>query len=485
MARLWAFVGSMVFIVGCSGDQGPQGEAGPQGDPGPQGEQGPQGDPGEDGQSVALGYAGSSTCGGCHARQYASWENSGHPYKIVPKQEILDGTGYPPWIQSDVHGDEFAVDADFFDAGQGGDQVLTINADTFPNGWDDITYVIGGYGWKARFINNEGYIITGLERGDPGDTGDDDKTQYNFPLEVDAFGPAAYPDVPVSSSRYHPEDANMKPYNCGSCHTTGWVPDTDADTDGDLSDNQDGLPGIHGTWVEPGIGCEGCHGPGAGHADNPYEVATQWDASASCSSCHIRSDIYEVDTSGGFIRHHEQFEELIQGKHSALLCEGCHDSHEPVRFSDTYIALDDTPDDPNPDFPNFGGVRIECTSCHFSQAESYDVWAANVLGMAGVTCEQCHMPHATKSAVRAGTFYGDTMTHLFGINTWVDPINPDSSLSTTGAKPANPYISLDWACGSCHSDEAEADPNNLYNWALGALNSFGGVHGNTPVLPLP
>ena len=91
------------------------------------------------------------------------------------------------------------------------------------------------------------------------------------------------------------------------------------------------------------------------------------------------------------------------------------------------------------------------------------------------------MPKATKSAVKAGTFYGDTATHLFGINTWVDPINPDNSLSTTGPKPANPYISHDWACGSCHSDVAEADPDNgLYNWALNSLQSNGGVHGNQP-----
>jgi len=455
---------SLLVLFACTGDQGPPGE------------------------SVALGYVGSENCKGCHEEAYASWENTGHPYKIVPKQEILDGTGYPGWIQSIVHGDEFAVDADFFDAGQGGDQVLTRNDNTFPGGWDDITYVIGGYGWKARFINNSGYIITGTDNGTPDDTADDDKTQYNFPLVVDAAGIAAYPNVEVSSSRYHSEDANMKPYDCGSCHTTGWIPDTDAETDDDLSDNQDELPGIWGTWEEPGVGCEGCHGPSAGHAENPYEVATQWDASASCSNCHIRADVYEVDTSGGFIRHHEQFEEVIQGKHAALLCSGCHAPHDPVRYGDTYVDLDDTPNDPNPDFPNFNGVRVKCESCHFNEAQSYAAWATGpYVAMAGVTCEQCHMPHVTKSAVKAGTFYGDTSTHLFGINTGVDPVNPDNSLSTTGAgetgaSPANPYISLDWACGSCHSDEAEADPNDLFDWATTALQANGGVHGGEPIL---
>jgi hypothetical protein len=28
--------------------------------------------------------------------------------------------------------------------------------------WDDILYVVGGYSWKARFVNQEGFIITVL-----------------------------------------------------------------------------------------------------------------------------------------------------------------------------------------------------------------------------------------------------------------------------------------------------------------------------------
>ena len=37
-----------------------------------------------------------------------------------------------------------------------------------------------------------------------------------------------------------------KPYNCGTCHTTGYVPEG----------NQDDMPGMIGTWAEDGIGCE-------------------------------------------------------------------------------------------------------------------------------------------------------------------------------------------------------------------------------------
>ena len=37
--------------------------------------------------------------------------------------------------------------------------------------WDDILYVIGGFNWKARFVDKQGNVITGAE---------DAKTQYNL-----------------------------------------------------------------------------------------------------------------------------------------------------------------------------------------------------------------------------------------------------------------------------------------------------------------
>ena len=40
--------------------------------------------------------------------------------------------------------------------------------------WDDISYVIGGYNWKARFIGKDGFIISG-PKGDSSFL-----NQYNF-----------------------------------------------------------------------------------------------------------------------------------------------------------------------------------------------------------------------------------------------------------------------------------------------------------------
>jgi len=475
---LWILAGS-VGLASCGSDDGARGPAGPAGVDGVDGVDGTGGSGGggtaggsqggDGGQSVEPdGYASSAACMGCHEEEHASWVNSAHPYKIVSKDDAVAGTGYPTWVQA-LRGELYAVDADLFS-----DQaaLISINAGTFPNGgWDDVSYIIGGYGWKARFIGTDGYIITGTAG---------DNVQYNPPFSPGLLGPNAYLAIDATSAEYHPDE--LKPYDCGGCHTTGWVPDDDAETDGDLSDNQDGLPGIWGTWVEPGVGCEACHGPSAEHAKYPFDVKTPLAADDTCSNCHIRGYKYDIDVKGGFIKHHEQSEELSKSKHAVLGCVGCHDSHSPVRYETEWLALDGTPDDPNPDFTNRPGVRTECLDCHFEKKASYEAWAANFNGMVVVACEQCHMPRATKSAVKVGTFGGDVATHLFGINAAVDPI-ASPELSTTGMSSANPYISLDWACGGCHSDTVEGtDALNpdFYVWAQTAIDSFGGVHGNAP-----
>jgi hypothetical protein len=127
---------------GPAGPQGPPGEQGPegpQGPPGPEGPQGPQGDPGPPGTAgeaagaAGAEYAGSETCSVCHSEIYKVFGKSGHPWKL---NKVVDGQ--PP-------------DYPFTEVPEP------------PEGytWDDVTYVIGGYNWKARFIDQNGYIITG------------------------------------------------------------------------------------------------------------------------------------------------------------------------------------------------------------------------------------------------------------------------------------------------------------------------------------
>ncbi|NNC93893.1 MAG: hypothetical protein HKN80_15525 [Acidimicrobiia bacterium] len=264
--------------------------------------------------------------------------------------------------------------------------------------WDEVSYVIGGYNWKARFVDQEGFIITGDA---------DSTTQYNlFNAEL-GLGDNWVP--------YHPGEE--KPYNCGTCHTSGYRPEG----------NQDGLPGLIGTWAETGIVCEECHGPGSNHITDPYAIPMTIDRSAeSCGSCHSRGAVESINASGGFVKHHEQYEELFQSKHRVLDCVDCHDPHEGV--VQARKAGTET-------------VRAPCESCHFEEA----TYQASEAMKAGLECIDCHMPRIVKSALAdAESFTGDIRAHLWAI----DPFAV--SQFTEEGDVAVSQITLDFACKSCH-----------------------------------
>jgi hypothetical protein len=326
--------------------------------------------------SFGAEYAGSNSCAECHDDIYGAFKQSGHAFKL---NKVVNGR--PP------------------------DYPFT-EVPSPPEGysWDDITYVIGGYNWKARFIGKDGFIITGKE-GDTSFLG-----QYNFANPIVGTG--------IQWVKYHPGE--KRPYNCGRCHTTGYSAEPDT--------HQDDLPGLIGTWAEPGITCEECHGPGSLHVANPYGVNLKIDRSpAACGACHVRGSPEAVNASGGFIRHHEQYEELFQSKHVALECVLCHDPHKGV------VQLRKT---------DQKTTRTSCENCHFEQ-EKYQ--ASQAMVASGVQCIDCHMPRVTKSAVgNAAKFTGDIRTHLMAID-------PDQAgqFSADG-KTALSQLGLDFSCRSCH-----------------------------------
>jgi uncharacterized protein involved in high-affinity Fe2+ transport len=266
--------------------------------------------------------------------------------------------------------------------------------------WDDVTYVIGGYNWKVQFIGSDGYIITGDESA---------TTQYNYPN--DELG------MDARWVSYH--DGDQMPYDCGPCHTTGYHE----------SGNQDGLEGIVGTWAEPGVQCEACHGPGGNHIGDPYGVAMKVDRSSQlCGECHIRGSVSTIDAKGGFTQHRVQAEELYASKHFAIGCVACHDPHTSAVNADEKLN------------PN-AGIWNACEDCHFEQAAEQ-----KSTFMSTMECSACHMPPMVMSAWGIGeTFTADVHSHLFAIN--VDPTAPQ--FSEDGGETM-PYLTIQYACQSCH-----------------------------------
>ena len=335
----------------------------------------------------------SDDCAACHGDIYQQWKVSGHPYKLM-KGDIAQNRPIP----------------------------LPEN-----HTWDEISYVIGGYKWKSRYMDKDGYIITqGLAQGkdEPGDT------QYNYLTGEWVDYNADKPD-------------GTKPYDCGRCHTTGWVADEDFDTDGTLEDNQDGLPGIHGTFLQGGIQCIGCH-----EADLGAHPAGPIDSSAdACGACHYRTaapgDDNVIPASKGWIKHHEQYNEHLASPHAERDCVMCHNPHERGEWS---IWEDGEVRGSSPE-----GAGAQCgVDCHSGVGETY---AMTSMADYEVTCEDCHMPFASKSASALGPNQGDVMTHIYYINT--DPVDRSAMFTQDGSQvvldnDGKAAVTLDFVCQRCH-----------------------------------
>lgn len=405
-------------------------------------------DAADDNPLLESEYAGSELCASCHAEIYNRFLNTGHPYKL--SKVVNDLKPFYPF--STIAGAlEQVTDEDG----------ITDNTLGTPLNYADISYVIGGYGWKSRWLDKDGYIVTGS------------KTQYN--LEDKSM--AAYHDGEIDVS-----------YNCGNCHTTGWKR-----YDAALNNNrQDDLPGMDGTFMAPGVQCESCHGAGLEHAltaDTSFitriasarittdflEDDMAFDKPVACSECHTRDGEKDYPTyvsqaenagysdgganeggriaaSGNLIKHHEQYDEFLglnpdnvaaggTGVHylQGLTCMSCHDPHSTVKYQD---ISGDSP-----------GIRTDCETCHSNVVFSPELHGI-MFGAGKNRCVSCHMAKMVKSAITTNgaigvDIFGDISSHIFKIDLSKDP---DTEQFTADGKFAYPWISKKFACGQCHAD---------------------------------
>lgn len=401
-------------------------------------------------------FIGSEECGVCHTVQYASFIQSGHPYKL---NKVVNGQ-QPVYPFTTLNGVLQRITDD--DTAVGDPKPGTDNTLGTPVTWDDVSYVIGGYFWKARFIDNNGAIVTGSQ------------VQYNFATD----GLVAY----------HDNDTD-KPYNCGNCHTTGWQHQDDV-----LNNNrQDGRQFMDGTFFKGGVHCEACHGAGSAHAKfsgaitrdaQPRSLTDLTAADAgfgdpiACGECHTRDGerdypAYEsafdsalvaaavadtrpdvmggrIAASGGLIKHHEQYDEILGIDPDTLQttrspgfmathgdCDTCHDPHG------SSVNVD------NPLYTGVPGVDPSngaCLACH----PDYDTQLREP-GMKNLQCIDCHMPDLAKSAVATPgelerPTLGDVASHIFRID--LDSTQPQF---TADGKFAYPGIDEDFACMQCHN----------------------------------
>lgn len=313
-----------------------------------------------------LSYIGSEACEACHQDIYNTFENSGHPYIL---QQIEDGLA-PTYPFTEL------------------DYVPPY----FQNGWDDVTYAIGGFAWKSQYIDQNGYVYTGND------------AQYNF--------------QDGSIVPYHADqDPGTQIYDCGKCHSTGYLSVADG------GEPQDGLPGMGGEFFAAGVQCEACHGMGSDHRSSQSADDIIVDNSPeACGSCHYRNEDHTIAASDGFILNREQYDEMISAGHQELSCVACHDPHVSVKHGQT------------------GGIIRACMECHEDMKNPTH---------RGADCITCHMAYATKSAVDINKYVGDVKTHIFKINPAADGemFRDDGNLAN-GATG----VTLGYPCYQCHRD---------------------------------
>jgi len=370
----------------------------------------------------AQTFVGSEACKLCHDNAqwdfiYSEWEDSGHPYKFNVIQNDQPPE-YPNYVEN--YQDQWME-----------------NLGDGTHDWTQIAGVIGGYGWKARFVGNDGHIVGTAGSAYSNGFG---HNQFNF------FGGENHGWVD-----YHPADEKIYNYGCFKCHTTGGT------LEGTWLDGVDGL----GNFTEGGIGCESCHGPGSEHVAGPtkdnidmvYEFAHADNSSGGltigedlilpnpdgddvnflCGTCHNRDYASPINAKGGFIKHHEQWDEFVVTDHfeHSMNCNTCHDPHKRVIWEGD-------------------GITMNCGTCHPNQV-------ATTNHSPGATCVDCHMPYAAKSGTTRGEsgFVGDVRSHLFKITVDEESMFTEDGSWVRDDETREASLSPAYSCLGCHNNDSD------------------------------
>ncbi len=293
----------------------------------------------------------------------------------------------------------------------------------------DVDYVLGSQ-WKQQYLKKEGDDI------------------IVFPVQYNVFTgewKKYFPDEPVKRDWFK---------ECAGCHATGVDPEKK-------------------TFVEMGIACEACHGPGSNHVEAVpgYEIPTimqagrltPFQAAQICGSCHTRGRDkatgkyafpvdYQIHKGEGNIRlyfneatpngdpeyfwpsgesrySNQQYLDWKQSEHAkvGVVCNTCHNVH---KSKTTLVST------------GVGGPSLLdaimsktrlfedrlCRSCH-QTTQRRSVHRIHTFG----SCIRCHMPRVARIG-EAGDAHSHTFRFMF----------PQATIKAGGMeKQPN-------ACNSCH-----------------------------------
>lgn len=348
--------------------------------------------------SQPKSYVGSDTCKMCHLEHFDSWKMTLHSRMLQDAKKNEDAIIVPI--------DEKMIREDLEKIG---DALKVPAQEIYVPKKEEILYTIGSQ-WKQRYLVKK------------------DNTFFISPIQ--------YNTETGRWVNYEEKDWDSRPWmaKCGGCHATG-------------------VDMAAGTFVEPGVGCEACHGKGSWHAAlpktevfekrntivNPAKL-TMGVAVQICGACHNRGksvmdkaaswpvgyepgkaltayysstsfekgDVKHVYANEFAKAHHQQYIDWQQSKHSevGVTCTSCHYVHQigmPQTRSQTMK-------------PGSG----QCFQCHIqvntNMAHSIHSFA---------NCVGCHMPKIAKSA-ESGDIHSHVFVTLLPEDTLKNPVVPNS-----------------------------------------------------------
>jgi hypothetical protein len=336
---------------------------------------------------VRDGYVGSAVCAECHGKKRAAWQSSWHARALAPADRAN--------VVGDFHGAHFR--------GSSSEAWMTTRSDG-----RDVMRTHGPDGTLADFAVD--WVIGGKRMQDDVTLFGDGRwqvlpvyyqvTQKKWVDYTEAKQGRLAPDNPF----YWTNLRRMANRECLDCHTTGL---------------EVGFDPVARRWstrfVDAGVACEDCHGPGARHADSsaaadifsPKRASKQL-ALDDCAQCHgPRNPLFPLLDARDRFRPGQRYEDfydpvvvLIAGRHSgdffadgrprsssfeyqAMLqsacyrkggatCLSCHTApHEPHGADELRVPGDDS-----------------CRGCH---AAVFAAGAAHTHHKK-VSCLGCHMP---------------------------------------------------------------------------------------------
>src|SRR5208337_3263572 len=313
-----------------------------------------------------AGFVGSAVCAGCHRAEAKSWTASQHAQAM---QEATEKA-----VLGDFNGAQaqhfsskalfYRKDGLFFVETEGKDGKLAKFAVKYTFGVDPLQqYLVEfpdgrlqalPYAWDTRPKSEGGQ-----------------RWFHLYPSE----------DIPPSDPLHWTGPQQNWNYMCAECHSTGVRKNYDAAKDS-----------FHTTFSEVSVGCEACHGPGAGHVgwvqrDRPANVAHSGFQSIpakggqmeACGRCHSRRGEFSENWRPG---------------------QPLADTHLPVFLTPDLFEDDGQMKDEVFNTSSFQQSKmfakgVVCTDCH-------DPHSGKLKAAGSEVCSQCHAPEKFAAVTHTG-----------------------------------------------------------------------------------